>query len=151
MQKLLSVFLVMAGMIFLSSCCGCRGAKSTNPHFLTGNSWKLVELYGVQEIAVDNNELFTITFEPAEHKVSGVAACNRYFGTYSEADVRKLTLGQMGTTRMMCRNMQQESEFLKMLGEVDSYTIDGDMLILQKDGEVISIFQALPAGVNNAE
>ena len=145
MKKLLQATLLISLVSLMTSCCGCRGAKSKNPHFLTSDSWKLTEMAGkAVERNAEEPRSYTITFDETDKRVSGMAGCNRFFATYEEIPVRKLKLGPIGSTRMMCPDMKQETAFLQMLEKTDSYTIDGDMLMLQKAGEVIAIFQAIP-------
>ena len=145
MKKLIRCSLIVSMVGLLTACCGCRGAKSKNPHFLTTDRWLMTEMHGkAVERTEENAESFTIIFDEKEQKVSGVAGCNNFFGPYEETPVRKIKIGPLGATRMMCPDMAMETDFMRMLGETDSYTVDGDMLMLQRDGEVIAIFQATP-------
>ena len=59
-------------------------------------------------------------------------------------DTRGLEMSQMGSTRMMCPNQEDEDKFFDMLSQVDSYTIDGDNLMLQRGGDVVAVFEAIP-------
>lgn len=145
MRKIILSVLALSLISVLSSCCGCKGAKSKNPHFLTSDKWSLVEMNG--KVVADEHrepESYTLTFDAKESKIYGVAGCNNFFSTYKENDTRKLTVNDIGSTRKMCPNQTLENEFLSTIKKADSYTIDLDMLMLQKDGEVIAIFQAKP-------
>jgi heat shock protein HslJ len=53
-----------------------------------------------------------------------------------------LRLDPMGITNMACENMDLEDEFVKTLYEVDSYAIEGDILSLLDEGNVIAKLQA---------
>lgn len=142
MKKVLTLSLIAAVVAILTSCCGCKGAKSKNPHFLNSHSWQLVEM-NKQKISA-TEDAYTITFDEKDHRIFGRGDCNRFFSTFEEQPVRKLEFSAMGSTKMFCPNQQQEDQFLKLLSEVNSYTIDGDMLMLQTNGEVSMIFQAIP-------
>ncbi len=137
-------------LFFVGACCGCRSSK-TPAHTLTSDSWQLVELGGGEKLASTDDDSYTITFDAAENRLFGCGDCNRYFGTYKEVDTRVLEMSPMGSTRMMCPNQTDEDKFFKMLSQVDSYTIDGDNLMLQKGGEVIAVFEAIPLISTQAE
>ena len=77
--------------------------------------------------------------------ISGIGACNRLLGRYSDGENYTISLGQVGTTMMLCpENGQLESRFTQMLGGVTHYDIDGDKLLLLENGAIKAIFQALP-------
>ncbi len=130
-------------LLLVSSCCGCRGGKSIS-HTLTSDSWKLVELGGGEKLTASEDNSYTITFDGQEGRVFGRGDCNSYFGSYKEEPTRRLSFSHMGSTRMMCPNQAGEDKFMSALGKVDSYTLDGDNLMLQNNGEVVAIFEAIP-------
>lgn len=70
----------------------------------------------------------TLTFE-ADGKLSGNAGCNNYFGNY-EVDGNKLTISQIGSTKMFCGDglMESETSFLVALEQSASYKINGNAL-----------------------
>ncbi|HIW19589.1 MAG TPA: META domain-containing protein, partial [Candidatus Alistipes pullicola] len=41
-----------------------------------------------------------------------------------------------------CPNQTQEDRYIRELGEVDAYRIDGDRLSLMSDGKTIMVLQA---------
>ena len=43
---------------------------------------------------------------------------------------------------MMCPEQDQENSFIQMLGSVDSYQMDGPLLILLGNGEMKAVFEA---------
>lgn len=142
MKKALTLSLIAALVAVLTSCCGCKGAKSKNPHFLNSHSWQVVEM-DKQKISTEEDS-FTLTFDDKEHRIFGRGDCNRFFSGYTEQPTRKLEFSAMGSTKMFCPNQTTEDKFFSTLSAIDSYTIDGDMLMLQKNGEVVMIFQAIP-------
>ncbi|MEG1935400.1 MAG: META domain-containing protein, partial [Rikenellaceae bacterium] len=93
MKRVLTLSIFAAMFAILTSCCGCKGAKSKNPYFLTTQSWQLVEMN--QEKIEATEDSYTITFNEKEHRVFGCGDCNRYFSTYTEKDVRKLEFQAM--------------------------------------------------------
>lgn len=138
-------FTKIAAALLLSvlfvACCPCRKGKSVRTgEPLIGTNWQLTQMYG-QTVSVDNNYSLLLN----DDKVSGVGDCNRLMGGYTTTPDRKLSFTQMASTRMFCPNQQQEDAFLKMLGGVDAYKIDGNMLMLLDNGELVAIFEAVAA------
>ena len=73
----------------------------------------------------------------ADGSVTGSAGCNSFFSLYT-TDGTSLALGTVGTTKKFCGQppgvMEQEQTFVTLLGEVRSYTFDGDRLVLVDAG-----------------
>ncbi|GAB4428135.1 MAG: hypothetical protein OHK0015_10770 [Chloroflexi bacterium OHK40] len=105
---------------------------------LPGTSWTLTELNGTPP--VEGGRKATIQFD-ADGRASGSTGCNRYFGGYT-AEAGRLTMSQMGSTRMTCPEplMAQETTFLDVLGRAVSYTIDGDTLTVTADDGASLVF-----------
>lgn len=135
--------LTLIMVTLLSSCCGCHKAIK-NPRTLVSNEWMLKEMNSQSDIVKDDNNSFVIAFDDVEKRISGMAECNRFFGSYTLEPVHKISFSALGATRAMCPNMSYETEFLQTIQDVDSYTIDGDVLLLQKGGDVVLIFDAVP-------
>lgn len=150
MKKSIIVAGAASLLFWVGSCCGCRSSK-TPAHTLTSDSWRLVELGGGERLSSSDDDSYTITFDAAESRLFGRGDCNRYFGGYKEMGTRTLEMSHMGSTRMMCPNQEDEDKFLQMLSKADSYTIDGDNLMLQNGGEVIAVFEAIPLISSKAE
>jgi heat shock protein HslJ len=74
----------------------------------------------------------TITAEFVQDQVTGSAGCNHYFATY-RGDGSSLRVEGIGSTEMYCTApgvMDQESEYLSLLGIVRRYAVEGDRLTL---------------------
>ena len=118
---------------------GCTGARPTGPQpvalaSLEGTSWRAEEIDGA---GVVEGVQATLIFD-AGQEVAGLAACNRYFGTYRQTD-DTLEIKPGGTTRMACPLvvMDQETKFLTALGAVRKARREGDTLnLLDDDGRV---------------
>ena len=63
-------------------------------------------------------------------------------GNYTLSDNGKIKIESVASTRAMCANQAQEDKFIKELDRVDSYRIDGDLLMLMHDGEMLMVMQA---------
>ncbi len=67
-----------------------------------------------------------INFE--KERVFGNLGCNNFFGAY-KLNKNSLEIGQVGSTMMMCQNMQTEQDFAKVLQDVKTYKIDKNSLV----------------------
>ncbi len=131
-------YLAAAALLAAAVACG-----DANDLPLEGTLWKLQSMEGIpSETIADEDDAFTLRFDPAETLVYGRTNCNRFFGSYS-LDGRELELGDLGMTRMACPGMEYEDRFVGMLGEVDGYRIEGGTLVLTDDGRTLALFEAV--------
>ena len=75
----------------------------------------------------------TLSFDSAQ-RISGQAACNRYFGALEPGE-GTIRLKPAGTTRMACAPtvMDQESRFLAALGAASAFRREAGKLVLLDD------------------
>ena len=129
-----------AAVLLLTGCCGCRSHQKRTQRPLIGTEWKLVQLGGR---AVEGADADSFTLRCAETgDVSGKGACNRLMGSYQVGEDRSLKIGPLGATRMMCPDMDSETQFFQMLDGVTHYDMDGPMLMLLDEGSLVAVFQA---------
>jgi heat shock protein HslJ len=121
----LSIILTLLLVFGLTACDGSANGLGTN-------TWVL-ESYGDegnQKAVIEDTEV-TAIFDEAESRVSGSAGCNGYFGGY-EKKGNQLTFGPLANTEMYCADpegvMDQELDYLKLLGTAKSYEIEGSKL-----------------------
>ncbi len=135
-MKLLLTLLVIS-VIGLTAC-------GTGSLAFEDTKWAL-ESYGEkgnpQPVLADTET--TATFDSAKGQVTGSAGCNTYFSSY-DANKSKLTIGAIAATEMYCLEpegvMDQEKEYLKILGAAESYQIqDGKLQI--SSGNQLLIFR----------
>lgn len=132
----------------VSACCACRKSGNTAP--LVGTEWKLAQLAG--ETIESDNYRMTLT---EDGRLSGIGDCNRFTGSFTLPADRTRTRTSGGltvaenlvSTRMMCLNQSREDSFLKVLREADTWSIDGNRLLLIRSGDVLAIFDSVPATV----
>jgi heat shock protein HslJ len=143
-MKTINYLAVAVLAVLFSACCGaCRSDKNTIP--LVGTEWKLAQL-GTEGIT---GEGYRMTLAE-DGKISGTGDCNRFTGTFTRPGVPTRTGGSLAiggdlvSTRMMCPNQARETAFLRTLREADSWSIDGDRLMLIKGGNVTAIFDPYP-------
>ncbi len=127
MNKIIVSLSICAGMMILAACASL-GSQAGGGGDLTGKVWALTELMGKPPAAgVGISAQFS-----ADGMVSGSAGCNRYSGTYTVSGNSITFSSPMATTMMMCDEsiMEQESAYLKALGEAKTYAVKGDQLTL---------------------
>lgn len=84
---------------------------------------------------------FTLSLT-TENTLTGKGDCNRLMGGYKSDNANgTISFGNVASTRMFCPNQANEDKFLKLLGEIDGYTIDGNMLMLVANGELKLMFE----------
>lgn len=142
MKIFLKIALLAALAALAASCCHCRSYQKRTRRPLEGTEWQLVQLGG--KTLQPREGKFTITFHAAEHRFSGIGACNRLTGVYSADEKRALKIGPVASTRMACPDMDQEGEMAAALEATTHYDMDGPMLLLLSNGELRAVFQARP-------
>ena len=114
--------------------------------------WRLASMDGAALPAeVEITALFTPGEEAGSGQVSGVAACNNYFGGYTQdtsVEPATLTISQTGSTMMMCDEalMAVESQYLTSLQQAQSYQILGATLTIttQPGGTLLYVAERTP-------
>jgi uncharacterized lipoprotein YbaY len=96
-----------------------------------------------------------ITAEFNGGQVAGISGCNNYNAPY-EMDAANLTIGQAATTRMACEEpqgvMEQETQYLGLLGSVAAYRIEGrQMSLLDAGGQAVLVYEAAVTGLVNSQ
>ncbi len=75
--------------------------------------------------------------------VAGSSGCNNYTGSYEAGDA-SMAFGPLATTRMACTPelMAQETLYLELLAQVDSYEVNGDELTMTSGDTVLIRFKS---------
>jgi heat shock protein HslJ len=121
----LTILILILGLA-LNSFSSTKGLETaSNNQVLKNTKWELKSLNKkdikkVEKVAIINFE--------KENKVFGNLGCNSFFGTY-KSNKNSLEIGQVGSTMMMCQNMQTEQDFAKVLQDVKTYKIDKNSLV----------------------
>jgi heat shock protein HslJ len=94
--------------------------------------WQLVQYLnesGATGIPLDAR---MIDIQLSAGKFSGTAGCNSYFGNYLLEGEKLIIVDAIGTTMKHCPGpvMEQEHAYLELLGQVHSYHIDDETLVL---------------------
>lgn len=140
MKIIYQLLSIVALVAVLAGCCNCRAVQKKSQKPLEGTEWQLVQLGGETIQPVEGK--YTIQFFEEEHRFAGVGECNHLTATYSTNAKHELTLENAGMTRMMCPNQEAEDRFVEMLNKVTRYDIDGQMLMLFAENDLLAVFQA---------
>ncbi len=129
-------------LVALSLLAGCAQAGSnTGGGDVTGKVWLLESLKGQAPVAG--------TFISAEFstdgRISGSGGCNRYNGQYTVSGSTIQIKQPLASTMMACEQpvMDQETAYFAMLGEAQSFAVEGEQLTLKgSGGTVLAVFKA---------
>lgn len=133
-----SVVLVAAAI--LAGCCNCRSFQRKNQRPLLGTEWQLVQLGG-EEITPEADR-FTLTLQSEESRLVGKGDCNQLMGVYTATESRALNFTQLASMRMLCPNAELEARFVAALEQTTHYDMDGAMLLLLSNGDLVAVLQA---------
>ena len=108
---------------------GCGGDPAA---LLQGGPWEVVEIDGR---AVADPARVTVDFAP-EGRLAGMAACNRYFGSYALSG-EGLRLSPLGATKMACDPgaMDEERRFMEAAGRITGFAIAADGSLILRAGD----------------
>lgn len=138
--------LILLCVVLVTLACGCGGAPVNMPgpdtlspgaekgpaagSAITDTEWKLTVVAAEgRERAIEKPELFTLRLS-ADGKASVRADCNRGGGPYARAG-RNLTVTIQALTRAYCGPESFSDEYLRLLGQIESYRVEGNSLLLQ--------------------
>jgi heat shock protein HslJ len=130
MLEMAESYAIVDGQLWITA--GEQILVFVSPIGLQGTAWKLIH-YGnldIIQMALPDSEI-TVIFDLVEGQVSGDAGCNSYFAEF-ELDGNVIMVSAVASTDMACEQglMQQEQEFLAILGMAESYVItDGQLLM----------------------
>lgn len=126
MKKVLFLATVIAATLM---GCNKHNYNATNVF----GEWDLAEMNGKTIELAEGVTTPFIGFDQDEKRVYGNAGCNSFFGTMitDSTNVDALSFDNMGSTKMMCANMEIEDEFLMTLGLVSNLEYNAQELLLK--------------------
>ena len=136
MKKMLFIVAAMATTLM---ACNKYNYNATNVF----GEWDLIAINGNEIELAEGITTPFIGFNQQEDRIYGNAGCNSFFGSMiiDSTNVDALRFDQLGSTRMMCANMELEDNFLMALGRVSSIEYNADELQLKDDANnVILLF-----------
>ena len=134
MKKIFAMAAIAAALV---SCGNTRKLASIDE---LGGEWVITAIEGNKIVLEFNQDVPYIMFNTQDMLVAGNAGCNLITGTLV-ADVKAETtdFSGLGSTRMMCPDMEMEDKVLKGLAAVKKFRMlkTGEMDFLGEDGSVV--------------
>ena len=102
--------------------CSCSATKTTDAAVDLNGEWDIVTVDGNAVDTTKTEFRPTLGFDTAKDNVFGCAGCNSINGK-AKVDATKQTISfsEIGTTLMLCANMEYEQQILKALESVKGY------------------------------
>lgn len=120
--------ILLALLLFVSSCATARRVSAAATFNLEGSAWQVAQLNG-RDIT-PHEDRFTLSFLP-DNRISGRGTCNVMMGSYAQAGSGQLTISSLASTRSACPDMALEAEYMRALESITAYQIiDGSLLLL---------------------
>lgn len=123
--------MLAAGLLL--SVCACNTNKNATPGGDLTGEWIIREVNGKEIKAKSADETPYLGFSTTDNRIYGNTGCNLLTGSFkaNPKSANKLDLSKVGSTRMMCADMQTEQTILSALDKVTNYaTATGDELWL---------------------
>lgn len=110
---------IIAAAIALWSC---SATKTTDAAVDLNGEWDIVTVDGNAVDTTKTESRPILGFDTAKNTIYGCASCNSINGTaHVDAAKKTIKLSQVGTTMMLCANMEYEQKILKALESVKGY------------------------------
>jgi putative lipoprotein len=112
---------------------------------LEGTVWQLQTLRGEPAAPGAEGKPVDLELLAETSRVGGFSGCNRYMGSYSKEGATErgspLSFGPLAGTMMACQQGGElEQQYLKSLGGVTAFTIEGDVLSLLSGNDIVATF-----------
>lgn len=104
---------------------------SKGKYALAETKWKLIELNG-KAVKSNSTKDYFINLDSKSGKFAAFAGCNSIMGAFVMKATTKLAFSKIVSTKMACQDSKTESDFIKALGKVDNYMIEGTTLHFHK-------------------
>ena len=116
---------------------------SENGNIPVESNWELEYIWSNgSEMSPPQEHNATIAFLK-DSQMAGDTGCNRFFGNFTATE-DKLEFNNIGSTRMMCPQMQFESAFLSTIENTASYNVSKDQLVLKDSlGNIIALLKKI--------
>ncbi len=135
MKKIIVKVVVLSIFISLVSCNASKNKKTKNQKMFATN-YIVERIENKKELTIKP----TIIFDLEGNKISGFAGCNQYNGSFIKKD-NTITFNGIVATKMYCKNISVEENFLKALSNTVSYKItENKLLFLDKSDTVLITF-----------
>lgn len=113
----LKMVLLPASFLLLISC-------SQTPMFFEESS---IEIENKQWQLINTEQTLLLNSETM--RATGYGGCNRFFAGYT-LEGNQLSIGLIGSTKRLCMENSEESDYFKKLGQVNTFSLEGSTLNL---------------------
>lgn len=124
------IALLIFGMMLMVSC----GSDKKDPTDLINNiNWNVEHIGTISTF--ERTPMFKIQIENT--KIEGSTGCNRFFGNI-KLEGYNITVQNIGSTKMACKDMQIETTFLEALNNMTHFEIEeGKLHLLSNSDELL--------------
>jgi len=114
----------------------CASSKQKVEEMSLTGRWDIVAVAGCDSVSAEREPFIDFA---ESGSLNGCAGCNRLLGNYVADTVKQtLSFGQVGSTRMMCRDMQTEDAVLEAMGKVKAYRMEnGNLMLTDNEGKTV--------------
>jgi heat shock protein HslJ len=135
------LFILSMFVLVIASGCTSTSFQIHSPAGLENTKWVLDTLNG-SKINTPAGKEITMIFDSNTKKVSGFGGCNSYFGTVKK-ELDKLNFSGIGSTKMACDDMNNETNYFSELPKVDKYdTRDNSLYLYNKSGNKVMVLHS---------
>jgi heat shock protein HslJ len=114
----------------------------------TKNSIRINDIWSA--VRIEGNPINRMVSVPrleintSEMKIYGNDGCNEYFGSISELTEKRIAVGNIGSTRKMCPDMEIPQRYNNALSKVEAYLFDKQILVFKdsEGNEVLAFMKA---------
>ena len=134
MKKIILFCCSFLVLLFMASCMTKPANSATTANTdITGKTWKLTEING-QPISLKNpgaNPYFKLN--TADMRYEGHGGCNGVGGTFElKPSTMRIKFNQGMSTMIACDDLETERAFTQALLSADNYSVNGNILTLNK-------------------
>ena len=124
--------------------CSCSTSKTVGQATDLNGEWDIVTVDGNAVDTTKTEFRPTLGFDIAKDNVFGCAGCDSINGK-AKVDAAKQTISfsEIGTTLMLCANMEVERQVLDALGKTAKYSLDGTgkLTLTDKSGKTVILLE----------
>ncbi|MXV38662.1 META domain-containing protein [Flavobacteriaceae bacterium Ap0902] len=108
---------------------------------VVGRYWKLLELDGEKVTFAENQEKEQFMIFKTGDKVYGFTGCNYFNGSFELEGDNEISFDQnMATTMMACQDID-ESKYLQVFKNAETYKVSNNKLYLYNQGNTLAVFE----------
>lgn len=136
-RLVLGTMIVCTGTLMAS----CGGGKNLLSASSLAGEWDITEVEGKK---LPEGDMPFIGFDVVQKRMYGNSGCNRMMGNFETDSLKPgaLKFGQVGSTRMMCPDMETETTILNALNETRSFGVkEGKVCLLDENGKEVLLLK----------